>query len=174
LVFGTATVSFAVLPAVVPVHGFDIAAAGVIAGLTLGAGVVVQPVARRVERRRPGWTRLLALLLAVAGFLLAALTIRLGSPVLLVPTAVVLGGSYGMLLVAGLGLVEELAAPEELASVTAVFYCLAYAGMFTPYVVTALSGLLSPVLIFCLAAGVVALVIPVAGLRRRGSVRALA
>jgi predicted MFS family arabinose efflux permease len=164
LIFGTATVSFAVLPGLVPVHGFGVAAGGAIAGLTLGTGVAVQPLARRLHRRR---TRALGLGLAAAGFLVAALTIRLGTPIMLVPTAVVLGAGYGMLLVAGLGQVEALAAPHELASVTAVFYCLAYAGFVMPYVVTALHAVLSPAILFCVLAGTVALIIPATSVASR-------
>ncbi|TDQ00865.1 MFS transporter [Labedaea rhizosphaerae] len=166
LVFGTATVSFAVLPGLVPVHGIGIAAGGAIAGLTLGAGVAVQPVARRLHRHR---TRVFGLGLAAAGFLLGALTIRLGAPIMLVPTAAVLGAGYGMLLVAGLGQVEALAAPDELAGATAVYYCLAYAGMVAPYVVTALHSVLPPALLLCIAAAIVALIIPVTRQRRAGA-----
>lgn len=158
LVFATATVSFAVLPSLVPVHGIEIAAGGAIAGLTLGTGVAVQPLARRLHRRR---TQVLGLGLTVAGFLLAALTIRLGTAAMLAPTAVVLGAGYGMLLVAGLGQVEALAAPGELASITAVFYCLCYAGFITPYVVTALHAVLPPAILLCVAAAAVAVIIPV-------------
>jgi predicted MFS family arabinose efflux permease len=164
LIFGTASVSFAVLPGLVPVHGFSIAAGGAIAGLTLGTGVAVQPLARRLHRHR---TRALGLGLAAAGFLLAALTIRLGTPIMLVPTAIVFGAGYGMLLVAGLGQVEALAAPGELASVTAVFYCLAYAGFVMPYAVTALHAVLPPAVLFCVVAAAVALIIPATGVTRR-------
>src|SRR5450759_5709032 len=51
-VFGSASVSFAVLPSIVSdrTRGFGIAFAGLIAVLTLGVGVLVQPVARRLDR----------------------------------------------------------------------------------------------------------------------------
>ena len=98
--------------------------------------------------------------LAAAGFLLAALTVHVGALVLLVPSAIVLGACYGMLLVAGLTAVEELAAPDDLAAVTAVFYCLTYVGFATPYVVTAVGHHVSPSVVFVVAAVVAVLLIP--------------
>ncbi|HEX4246055.1 MAG TPA: MFS transporter, partial [Acidimicrobiales bacterium] len=50
-VFGAPAVAFAVLPAVISTHtaGYGIAFAGGVAGLTLAVGVLVQPVARRLD-----------------------------------------------------------------------------------------------------------------------------
>jgi hypothetical protein len=160
LVFAAATTSFAVLPTVLPVPGVPIASSGAIAGLTLGSGLVVQPLARRLERRG-GSVLTFGLVLAVVGFLCAALSVGLGAVILLVPTAIVLGTGYGMLLVGGLSRVEALATAEELAGVTAVFYCLAYVGFAAPYLFTAVSMVVPAAVVFVGAAVVVMLLVPV-------------
>jgi MFS family permease len=164
IVFGAATASFAVLPGLVRLHGLGPVVGGAVAGLTLGTGVVVQPIARLLDRKRPGWTYTVGMALAVAGFLLAATTALTTTPLLLVPSAVVLGGCYGMLLVAGLNTVEELAAPDDLASVTAVFYCLTYVGFATPYVVTATEATVPTTILFVLAALAAVVILAIARL----------
>lgn len=169
LVFGAPTTSFAVLPALVPLHGPDIAVGGGIAGLTLLTGLLVQPLARRLSRRGSHVTRNWGLAAAVAGFLLAAAAVRLAEPALLIPAAVTLGACYGMLLVAGLSQVEAWAAPRDLAGAAAVFYCLAYLGFVTPLVVTALHGVLPPAPLFVCAAATTALLIPATALLHRAA-----
>ncbi|MEU6343621.1 MFS transporter [Streptomyces sp. NPDC046977] len=169
LVFGAPTTSFAVLPALVPLHGPDIAAGGGIAGLTLLTGLLVQPPARRLSRRGSHVTRRWGLAAAVLGFLLAAAAVRLAEPVLLIPAAMALGACYGLLLVAGLSQVEGWAGPRDLAGAAAVFYCLAYLGFVTPLVVTALHGVLPPAPLFVCAAATAAILIPATALLRRAS-----
>lgn len=75
----------------------------------------------------------------IAGLLLASTTAATGEAFLLVPCAIILGSAYGMLLIAGLAISEDLAAPKDLATVTAVFYCLTYIGFAFPFIVAALS-----------------------------------
>jgi MFS family permease len=168
LVFGAATTSFAVLPSVLPVPGAPIASSGAIAGLTLGSGLLVQPLARRLERRRAGSVLTYGLVLAALGFLLAALSVALNAVILLAPTAIVLGAGYGMLLVGGLSRVEALATADELTGVTAVFYCLAYLGFAAPYLFTAVNSIVPAALVFVLAAGVVAVLVAATSNRRVG------
>jgi hypothetical protein len=167
LVFGAATTSFAVLPGLVPVPGPDVAASGAIAGLTLATGLAVQPFARRLSARADHATLRWGLAAAVAGFLLAAVAVRLTAAVLLVPAATALGACYGMLLVAGLSQVEALAEPHELAAAAAVFYCLTYLGFAAPYIVNAVKGSVPPADLFAGVAGVVALLIPATALGQR-------
>ncbi len=168
LVFGAATTSFAVLPSVLPVPGAPIASSGAIAGLTLGSGLLVQPLARRLERRRAGSVLTYGLVLAALGFLLAALSVALNAVILLAPTAIVLGAGYGMLLVGGLSRVEALATADELTGVTAVFYCLAYLGFAAPYLFTAVNSIVPAALVFVLAAGVVGVLVAATSNRRVG------
>ncbi|MGB4776838.1 MAG: hypothetical protein WBP48_00550, partial [Microbacterium sp.] len=53
-VFGAATMSFAVAPSVFHVRGFDAVVAGIVTGITMGTGVLVQPLAQRMEGRASG------------------------------------------------------------------------------------------------------------------------
>ncbi|MEW2469095.1 MFS transporter [Streptomyces sp. NPDC046994] len=166
LVFGAATTSFAVLPALVPPHGPSVAASGGLAGLTLASGAAVQPLARRMSTRSRHAIRVWGLAAGIAGFLLGAVTIRLHDPVVLIPAAITLGACYGMLMVAGLSRVEALAAPNELAGAAAVFYCLSYLGFAAPYLVTAVGHWVPPAVLLVCAACVVAALIPATALVR--------
>src|SRR5690606_25973277 len=74
-------------------------------------------------------------------------------------TTVVLGAGYGITLVAGLQEVDRMAGPRELASLTAVFYSLAYLGFGLPALLSFLSerfGFGYPVMYRALAAGAAA------------------
>jgi MFS family permease len=164
LVFGAATASFAVLPGMVALHGLGAVVGGAVAGLTLGSGVLVQPLARELDRRRSGSSHYVGIALGATGFVLGAVTVRWSVPELLIPAAILLGACYGMLMVAGLSTVEQLAAPEDLAGVTAVFYCLTYVGFATPYVVTAVQAHLSPAVLFLIAAAAAAILVPISAL----------
>ncbi|MGW5060413.1 MFS transporter [Streptomyces sp. NPDC004096] len=166
LVFGAATTSFAVLPALVPPHGPSVAASGGLAGLTLASGAAVQPLARRMSTRSRHAIRVWGLAAGIAGFLLGAVTIRLHDPMVLIPAAITLGACYGMLMVAGLSRVEALAAPNELAGAAAVFYCLSYLGFAAPYLVTAVGHWVPPAVLLVCAACVVAALIPATALVR--------
>jgi len=175
-VFGAAAVSFAVLPTLVSRHtsGFGIAFAGLVAAVTLGVGVLVQPVARRIDRPEHPRGSLVGLAAVVAGMLLAALAAERASPLLVLLAAVVLGAGYGFCLVAGLLEVQRLARPDELAGLTAVFYGLTYVGFAVPIVLAELSTRLTyPVLLLSLAglAAVSLVVVTVQGSRIPGSTR---
>ncbi|HUQ59333.1 MFS transporter [Lentzea sp.] len=152
-IFGAATVSFTVLPALVSLGDFGSVGSGVVAAITLGTGIAVQPWAGRLARRSPAAPFRTGMTAAIAGMLLAALTAGTGSLVLLVTAAVVLGSAYGILLVSGLRLVEALAPPQHAATAIAVFYSLAYAGFAFPVLVQALSGLWNPVAVLVAGSG---------------------
>jgi hypothetical protein len=135
-VFTAPTVAFALLPTVVRAgerpHGIALTAA--ITALCALAGVVVQPLGRRLDagaaRGRAATTGLVVL---AAGLGLAAVTAASGDVWLLVPSAVVLGCAYGLCLVAGLAEVQRIAAPGTLAGLTASYYALTYLGFAVPY-----------------------------------------
>ncbi len=69
-----------------------------------------------------------------AGLALSAATAATDRLWLLLPCAVVLGGAYGLCLLAGLVQVQRLAPPDGLARLTAVYYVLTYVGFALPYV----------------------------------------
>jgi MFS family permease len=152
-VFAATNVSIAVLPSVVSnrTHGLGIAFAGLVAGVTLAAGVVVQPLARRLDEQGARGASV-GLAVVVLGMMVASLAVHLKSPALVLVAATTLGAGYGFCLVAGLLEVQRLAGPDDLAGLTAVFYVLTYAGFCTPVVLAELDHLASyPVLLLYLA-----------------------
>lgn len=138
-VFGVVTMSFAVVPSVVHIPGLDVATAGIITGTTLGTGALIQPLAQRLERRRPGFAMPLGLALASAGMLLCLAAFVTLDPLLMAPIAVVLGSAYGLILVAGLRHMEQLGNPRDRARLSAVFYSLTYVGFTQPLLFTTLA-----------------------------------
>ncbi|MGW6521110.1 MFS transporter [Streptomyces sp. NPDC054962] len=144
-VFGAATVSLAALPVLVPLGGYGAVGGGVVAAITLGSGIAVQPWARRLARRSAAAPFRAGMASVIAGLLAAALTVATGSLVLLAATAVVLGSAYGLLLVSGLQLAESLAGPQNISTVIAVFYSVTYVGFAFPVIVQVLGRLWDPV-----------------------------
>jgi MFS family permease len=142
-VFVAPSVAFALVPGLVTAHtgGWHIAFAAVSAGLTLSAGVLVQPVARRLDRADDVRGLSAGLATVTVGLALAAVSLHVGTPALTLVADVVLGAGYGLGLVSGLLESERIAAPHELAGLTAVFYALTYVGFATPLVVTELERL---------------------------------
>lgn len=139
-VFSCATVGLVVLPSVIQskVSSWEVASSGIMAGVTLGAGVLVQQPARGLEARHRGATTRVGMACAVVGMLLAVLVAYTHEWLLVPVAAVVLGASYGLVLVGGLTAVERLSPPHELAMANAVFYCLTYVGFFVPTIIATL------------------------------------
>ncbi|WP_344027872.1 MFS transporter [Streptomyces luteireticuli] len=140
-VFAAPTVGFVTLPGLV--HGLSgrhTVYAGVATAVVPGAGLLVQPVARRLAARHRLATAATGLAVVTSGFVLAAVVVPDARPLPVLGTAAVLGAGYGLLLSCGLTEVAALAPPERLARVTALFWTAAYTGMFAPYAVTLLSG----------------------------------
>jgi MFS family permease len=153
-VFAAVTVALAVLPSIVNsrIHGLGVAFAGLVALVNLGTGILVQPIARRLDKVDDARGASLGLVIVVLGMLLAALAAQLVSPLLVLVTAVVLGAGYGFCLVAGLLEVQRLAGPDDLAGLNAMFYVLTYVGYCVPVVLAELDHFVSyPVLMLCLA-----------------------
>jgi len=147
-VFACATTSFAVLP--VLLGDVTVAIAGAVTAATLAVGVAVQPVARRMPAVRAGRLGLLA---AAGGLVVGALAVDRQLPGLLVVTVALLGAAYGLLLVAGLRITDDLADPAERGALLAVFYALTYAGFLAPSVLDALSRAIDPVPALLVLAG---------------------
>jgi len=140
-VFGTASLAFVVLPGQVSsAKSASVAFAGVATALTLGTGVLCQPLARRIEERR----RLGA---AAVGLASAALALAIGlaaedaaSKPLVLVAAVPFGLAYGMCLVSGLRETERLAPASERGASIAVFLALTYLGFGAPYLLDLVDG----------------------------------
>lgn len=139
-VFACPAISMVILPTLIrtQISGAAIAFTGILCGLTLGTGVLVQQPARRLEAAHPGLVTVLGMLGTVLGVLLTVLTVEHGSIPLVVVGSVVLGAGYGLNLVGGLTRVEHSSPATELAMTNAVFYSLTYIGFAVPTVVSVL------------------------------------
>ncbi|RSN66242.1 MFS transporter [Actinomadura sp. WAC 06369] len=155
--FAAPTSAFALLPAVVPVERAPIVHAGLVTALTLGSGMAAQPLARRLEARHPRLVARAGLLAVSAGLLAAALTVALRAPALTAAAAVPLGLGYGLVLTYSLGETARIAAPHELAGLTAAAYAVVYAGMFTPLLLTVLARAVPMALLLAVLSGLAAL-----------------
>jgi hypothetical protein len=133
-VFTFPSLSITVLPLELQraMQGFDVAVTGVVAALTMSAGVLVQPFARR---RGPVAVAWLAPVAGGAGILVAVAAAAVDLWPALLPAAVLLGAGYGLSLVAGLTATERLADPAQRGALTASFYAIAYLGFATPTLV---------------------------------------
>ena len=140
-VFAAPAVAFAVLPAVIAprVHGQAVVFSGMTAGITLGTGVLVQPLARRIDRDDDARGALTGLVAVLVGIGLASAAAAAASPVLVLVSAAVLGAGYGLGMVSGLLEVQRLAGPDDLAGMTAIFYALTYVGFGVPVVLAELA-----------------------------------
>lgn len=138
-VFGSAAVAYAIVPQQVEAavgSGALLFTAG-LAVATLGTGVLVQPLARRLD---DGSSRavVVSMALMTLGVAMAALTAATGSPWLAAPVALLLGGAYGIAVVSGLLEVQRIARPDELAGLTGAYYALCYVGFLLPAALAAL------------------------------------
>jgi MFS family permease len=133
-VFTAASVSITIGPSLVTAHtgSAGIVFAGVIAGLTLGTGVLVQPIARRLDARDDVQVIVVGLGAVIVAALTETATAITGAPILALAAAVLFGAGYGFCLVAGLLETQRIADPHELAALTAVYYALTYIGFAVP------------------------------------------
>jgi MFS family permease len=158
-VFAAPAIAFALLPSVVGADRLadGIALTAAVTALTALAGVVIQPLARRLDRHASGNRAALAgLFTLAAGLVLGAVTAQTQRAWLLAPCAVVLGCAYGICLVAGLIEVQQIADATGLARLTAAYYALTYVGFAAPFVL-ALAAHLAPYPVLLLIAAGVAL-----------------
>jgi hypothetical protein len=170
-VFAAPSIAFAVLPVMIAgdLGRFRIGFAALTAALTLGVGVLIQPLARRIDRAGSGRGLISGLAATLAGLGLAAVAVSLGSWPLALPADVLLGAGYGLCLVSGLLEVQTLAQPGELASLTAIFYALTYVGFAAPIVIAELGHVMRPALVLLATGALSALVLGlVAGANVRG------
>jgi MFS family permease len=154
-VFAAPSIAFVVLPAVVADHFAGQAAlfTGALAALTLGVGVAVQRLARRLDRRDRPLAATVALAATATGCALAAVAAEHSSPLLAVAAALPLGAGYGLGLISGLLETQRAATPEDLAGLTALYYAMTYTGFALPLLLTELTPLAGyPTLLLALAA----------------------
>lgn len=155
-VFAGPAIAFALLPSVVGTgrSADGVALTAAITCITALAGVVIQPLARRVEAGpRDHAGALLGLLVLAGGLALGALAADARENWLLFPSAVVLGSAYGLCLVAGLLEVQRLAAEGALAGLTATFYVFTYLGFAAPYLIALAAHATSYAVLLMFASG---------------------
>lgn len=141
-VFAAPAVGFATLPGLVDdgLTGWQTVYAGITTAVVPGAGLLVQPLARRLAARNRLATAVTGLLVTTVGLVVAAPAAALEQPALALLSGALLGAGYGLALTYALTEVAAMAPPERLARLTAYFWTVAYLGMFTPYVLSLLSG----------------------------------
>jgi len=141
-VFGSVGVAYAVLPQVVGdrLGSWGLAYSTLLTVGTLGAGVAVQPIAKRLDRRDRALAARTAMTVVCLGLALSAWTAAVRSPGLALVAALVLGSGYGLALVAGLLELHRLAGADQLATMTGAFYALAYVGFLLPALLAAASA----------------------------------
>jgi MFS family permease len=141
-VFGSAAIALAYLPGLVEgaVGHEALAFTAVVTMLAALAGILIQPVARRISAT--GRTALVASSLAMvtAGLVMAAVAAAQNSPVLVVVAVLILGAGYGACQVCGLQEIARLARPECRAGFTSVYQAVSYLGFALPFILAALAG----------------------------------
>ncbi|MDM4762460.1 MFS transporter [Galbitalea sp. SE-J8] len=133
-VFGSAASAYAVLPVVLSwrMPGFGVGAAGLFCFVAIGAGVLSQQAAKRIDSPHSARAIVVALAVAALGMGLAAVAAFAASVAIGLVAAAALGAAYGLLLVSGLLEVQRIAGPDDLAGLTAVYYSISYLGFFVP------------------------------------------
>jgi hypothetical protein len=155
-VFAAPAIAFGLLPSVVGAEHVTngIALTAGITALTAFTGVLIQPVARRLDagasRNRAATV---GLLVVVAALALGAVTAHVGHVWLLVPSGILFGAAYGLCLVAGLVEVQRMADKRSLAGLTAIYYALTYLGFAAPYLLTLGAHLTTYAVLLVIAAG---------------------
>ncbi|BBG00602.1 MULTISPECIES: MFS transporter [Pseudonocardia] len=141
-VFGAVALSYAVQPALLAPssggHGLLVATG--LTTVSLAVGFAAQSFARTVERKygEQATTRA-GLVLVIGGTLVTMLVAATASLPAAFAAAALLGAGYGFVLLSGLQQVQRIAAPGELAGLTAVFYSVTYLGFLLPVALSALS-----------------------------------
>lgn len=164
-VFGAAATSFATIPTFVDIELAPVAVTGALTGLTLWTGVAVQPLGRRLHDPRLVISTGLAA--AAAGLMVGLLLATTHATWLVVPAAMLLGTTYGLILVGGLTTVEALAHPGDLGTLNAVFYSLTYVGFAAPLLSTLALNAISPEQLMLAGIAMVALTVPLVLLSQR-------
>ncbi|GAB6899654.1 MFS transporter [Kineosporia succinea] len=140
-IFGTVGVAYVVMPQMVDEQVGDRALilSTALTVATLAAGVLIQPVARRLDDVSTARACVVSMVLVTLGMAAAALAAHLAVVWLVFVVGVLLGCAYGIAVVSGLLEVQRIAAPDELAGLTGVYYALTYLGFTLPLILAALS-----------------------------------
>lgn len=165
-VFGCAALSIAYLPGEIGGSQSGVLAfVGILSGLTLGCGVLIQGVARRLDDHRPLLAGQVGLVAALVGSAVGLGALATDVRWLLLLGGPILGAGYGCVLVSGLRETERLSPPDERGATVAVFYALTYLGFGLPYMLGAFGGGIPALVGAMVAIGLCLLTVSVAGRR---------
>jgi MFS family permease len=141
-IFAAVTVSYVVLPPLVHDQVRNIAPlfSGLIAAVTLSVGLMIQPLAARIDRPGSSRATLTAMATVVVGLLAGALAVEELSPALVVVAAVLLGAGYGLTLESGLTEIRRITPPSALPTVSALFQGVAHSGFLAPLLLAIMAG----------------------------------
>ncbi|CQD11446.1 permease, major facilitator family protein [Mycolicibacterium conceptionense] len=140
-IFGSAAIAYAVVPALVAeqLGSWALLYTVGLTVLTLGCGVLIQPVARRLDDVSSSRAVVVSMALMALG-IFAAVATAVTRSVLLAPlVAMLLGSAYGIAIVSGLLEIQRISPPNELAGISGVYYSLAYLGFLLPAVLAVLA-----------------------------------
>lgn len=139
-VFGCAGVAYAILPSLTQDKvSIPIAFSAVITMVALTFGFGVQQKSDTYLRHGGTRGQQLGLGLIIAGMLLAVWTAHERSLVGAAIAAITLGTAYGVCMITGLTEVQQLAGPDDLGGLTAIFYAVTYLGFFFPMILSKMS-----------------------------------
>jgi MFS family permease len=143
-VFGFPALVLAALPGMLGgmLGGAPVAYTGLLAVIMLGAGVLVQPVTRRLD---PTLAARLGLVVGAGGTALGAAAVAAHAPALLLAVAPILGTAYGVCMTAGLQSVQRLARPDARGGITGLYLVLTYVGFAAPYLLALATRAVTPV-----------------------------
>ncbi|MCP2340479.1 MFS transporter [Actinomadura rupiterrae] len=153
-IFGAAGIAYAITPQLEAdrMGDWQLVYATALTVLTLGTGVAVQPIAKRLDSVSTARGAMAALGLVALGTLMCALNAGPRSPWAGLAVAIVLGAGYSIGLVSGLLEIQRIATGRDLAGLTGVFYALSYVGFLLPATLALLSDAVSySVLLFLVA-----------------------
>jgi hypothetical protein len=153
-IFGAAGVAYAIMPQLVGerLGSWGLAYSTLLTVCTLGAGALIQPVAKRLDTSTSARAVAVSMVVMSAGLAVSTIAAVVRSPIVALVAAVALGAAYGIAVVSGLLELQRLARPGELAMLTGVYYVLAYVGFLLPTLLALLSRVASyPVLLAGLA-----------------------
>lgn len=140
-IFGSAAIAYAVVPSLVAdqLGSWALLYTVGLTVLTLGCGVLIQPVARRLDDVSSSRAVVVSMALMALGILAAVATAVTRSALVAPLVAMLLGSAYGIAIVSGLLEIQRIVPPDELAGISGVYYSLAYLGFLLPAVLAALA-----------------------------------
>ncbi|MBG6058072.1 MFS family permease [Cryobacterium sp. MP_M5] len=157
-VFGAAAIAYAIMPKLVEdqLGSLNLAFATLLTVVTLGTGALVQPLVARINQVTRGRALVVGMSVMLLGLLLSIATAIVLSPVLALITAITLGASYGICVVAGLVEIQRISTPADLAGITGVYYSLTYVGFLLPVLFAWLNSVASYAVLMSVLAAVCA------------------